>query len=99
MLRFVCEQVAGPERHRAEESERGAGPVSAARGQGVHGLRRDPVRPARGSSLTGKGIFLDADGTLRKTKSGELYPRGPEEVGLLPGRRAILEHWVNNRAR
>ncbi len=46
--------------------------------------------------FTGKGLLLDVDGTLRKTKSGELYPRGPEDVELLPGRRAILERWVSD---
>jgi histidinol-phosphate phosphatase family protein len=46
--------------------------------------------------FTGKGLLLDVDGTLRKTKSGELYPRDPEDVELLPGRRAILERWVSD---
>jgi histidinol-phosphate phosphatase family protein len=46
--------------------------------------------------FTGKGLLLDVDGTLRKTRSGELYPRGPDDVELLPGRRAILERWVND---
>jgi histidinol-phosphate phosphatase family protein len=51
--------------------------------------RADPL-------FTRKGLLLDVDGTLRKTKSGELYPRGPEDVELLPGRRAVLERWVND---
>ncbi|MGK3961525.1 aldo/keto reductase [Sorangium sp. So ce118] len=46
--------------------------------------------------FTGKGLLLDVDGTLRKTKSGEIYPRDPEDVELLPGRRAVLERWVND---
>lgn len=46
--------------------------------------------------FTGKGLFLDVDGTLRKTKSGELYPRDAEDVELLPGRRAILERWMKD---
>jgi histidinol-phosphate phosphatase family protein len=40
-------------------------------------------------TFTGKGLFLDVDGTLRKTKSGELFPRGPDDV-------EILELWVNH---
>ncbi len=32
-----------------------------------------------------KGLLLDVDGTLRITKSGELYPRHPDDVELLPG--------------
>jgi histidinol-phosphate phosphatase family protein len=43
---------------------------------------------------TEKGLLLDVDGTLRKTKSGELYPRHPDDVELLPGRREVLERWV-----
>ncbi|MFO0923737.1 MAG: aldo/keto reductase [Pirellulales bacterium] len=41
-----------------------------------------------------RGILLDVDGTLRKTKSGELYPRTPDDVELLPGRREVLEEWI-----
>lgn len=44
---------------------------------------------------TGKGLLLDVDGTLRKTRSGELFPRGPEDVELLPGRREVLQRWVD----
>ncbi|MEO7326947.1 MAG: aldo/keto reductase [Minicystis sp.] len=41
-----------------------------------------------------KGLLLDVDGTLRKTKSGENYPRTPEDIEILPGRREVLERWV-----
>ncbi|HSN98563.1 MAG TPA: aldo/keto reductase [Candidatus Nanopelagicales bacterium] len=44
--------------------------------------------------FTGKGLLLDVDGTLRRTKSGELFPCDPDDVELLPGRREILERWV-----
>lgn len=45
-------------------------------------------------SFTGKGILLDVDGTLRKTKSGEIFPRDPEDVEILPGRREVLARLV-----
>jgi histidinol-phosphate phosphatase family protein len=45
--------------------------------------------------FTGRGLLLDVDGTLRKTKSGEIYPRSPEDVELLPGRREVLQRWVD----
>jgi histidinol-phosphate phosphatase family protein len=44
--------------------------------------------------FTGKGLLLDVDGTLRKTKSGELFPRDAADVELLPGRCAVLERWI-----
>ena len=43
-----------------------------------------------------KGLLLDVDGTLRKTKSGEIYPRDPEDVELLPGRREVLHRWLDD---
>jgi HAD superfamily hydrolase (TIGR01662 family) len=43
---------------------------------------------------TGKALFLDVDGTLRRTRSGEPYPRHPDDLELLPGRREILAAWV-----
>ncbi len=47
------------------------------------------------SSLVGKGLLLDVDGTIRKTKSGELYPRVPEDIELLPGRTEVLQRWID----
>jgi histidinol-phosphate phosphatase family protein len=46
--------------------------------------------------FTGKGLLLDVDGTIRKTKSGEIYPRDPEDVELLPGRREVLRRWIDD---
>jgi histidinol-phosphate phosphatase family protein len=43
---------------------------------------------------TNKGLLLDVDGTLRRTKSGEIFPRDPDDVEILPGRREVLERWV-----
>lgn len=43
---------------------------------------------------TNKGLILDVDGTLRITKSGEIYPRHPEDVELLPDRKKVLQQWI-----
>nr|WP_263430309.1 aldo/keto reductase [Nannocystis pusilla] len=45
--------------------------------------------------FTGKGLLLDVDGTLRKTKSGEIFPRSADDVELLPNRREVLQRWVD----
>ena len=50
--------------------------------------RHDPTH-------TEKGLLLDVDGSLRKTRSGEIYPRHPDDVELLPGRRETLARWVD----
>lgn len=52
-------------------------------------VRRTPAQH------TGKGLLLDVDGTLRKTKSGEIFPRSAEDVELLPGRREQLQRFVD----
>jgi len=44
---------------------------------------------------THKGLLLDVDGTLRETVSGEIYPRHPDDVRLLPGRRQVLQRWID----
>lgn len=46
--------------------------------------------------FTNKGLLLDVDGTLRRTKSGEMFPRDPADIELLPGRREILQRWVDD---
>ena len=43
---------------------------------------------------TQKGLLLDVDGTLRRTRSGEFYPRHPDDVELLPNRREVLAKWI-----
>ncbi len=47
-------------------------------------------------SFTGKGLLLDVDGTLRKTLSGERFPRSPDDLELLPGRREALQRWLDD---
>ena len=44
---------------------------------------------------TGKALLLDVDSTIRCTKSGENYPRSPDDVELLPGRRQVLQEWLD----
>jgi len=36
------------------------------------------------------------DGTLRTTRSGEIYPREPDDVQLLPGRKEVLQRWLED---
>lgn len=49
-----------------------------------------------GPAYTGKGLLLDVDGTLRVTVSGEIYPRTPDDVKLLPNRRKVLRRWLDD---
>lgn len=51
--------------------------------------RRDPAH-------RNKALLLDVDGTIRQTKSGEIYPRHPDDVELLPGRQALLKKYVDD---
>lgn len=46
------------------------------------------------ANRTGLGLFLDVDGTLRRTLSGEKYPRSVEDIEILPGRSEVLGRWV-----
>ncbi|MEM9556704.1 MAG: aldo/keto reductase [Acidobacteriota bacterium] len=41
-----------------------------------------------------RALILDYDGTLRRTKGGERFPRRPEQVEILPRRREMLERRV-----
>ncbi|MCP4500080.1 MAG: hypothetical protein GY822_08980 [Deltaproteobacteria bacterium] len=43
----------------------------------------------------GKGLLFDVDGTLRKTKSGDIFPLSPDDVELLPSRREVLKKWLD----
>lgn len=49
-----------------------------------------------GAALGGtrKALLLDVDGTLRRTRSGEIYPTTPEDIEILPGRRERLQQSV-----
>lgn len=43
---------------------------------------------------TNKGLLLDVDGTLRCTNSGDVFPRSPDDVRILPRRTEVLSRWV-----
>jgi HAD superfamily hydrolase (TIGR01662 family) len=45
-------------------------------------------------AYTEKGLLLDVDGTLRRTVSGEFYPRDPHDLEILPDRTEVLSRWV-----
>lgn len=45
------------------------------------------------ATYANRALLLDFDGTLRRTRSGEKYPRSPDDVELLPGRAALLRAW------
>ena len=49
--------------------------------------------PALGGSA--KALFLDVDGTIRKTISGEIYPIDPADIEILPGRREKLQQYLD----
>jgi HAD superfamily hydrolase (TIGR01662 family) len=63
--------------------------------EGFSVVDRIPFVRREDPSHTERGLLLDVDGCLRKTKSGESYPRDPGDVELLPGRRDTLARWVD----
>jgi HAD superfamily hydrolase (TIGR01662 family) len=62
--------------------------------EGFASVERIPFVRRIDSQYSSKGLLLDVDGTLRKTISGEIYPRHPDDVELLPRRREVLSGWV-----
>ncbi|MFN7147158.1 MAG: HAD-IIIA family hydrolase, partial [Myxococcota bacterium] len=40
-------------------------------------------------------LLLDVDGTLRRTKSGENYPRDPDDIEIVEGRTDVLRRFVD----
>jgi histidinol-phosphate phosphatase family protein len=67
---------------------------SPALDEGFSVVEEIPFVRRPGNAGTVKGLLLDVDGTLRTTRSGEIYPRQPDDVQLLPGRREALLPWV-----
>lgn len=51
------------------------------------------VRAPQGPEYVNGALLLDFDGTLRRTKSGEKYPRTPDDIEILPGRAEVLRAW------
>lgn len=64
--------------------------------EGFAAIEETPFVRVPGPSLGGtqKALLLDVDGTLRKTRSGEIYPRDPDDIEVLPGRAAVLQRYV-----
>lgn len=51
------------------------------------------ARAPQDASYVNAALLLDFDGTLRRTRSGEKYPRTPDDVVVLPGRAELLRAW------
>ncbi len=64
--------------------------------EGFSAIDEIPFARRRDSSWTNKGLLLDVDGTIRKTVSGEIYPRTPDDIELLPNRREVLSRWIDD---
>lgn len=61
--------------------------------EGFASIQHVPFVRAVDEHYTGKALFLDYDGTLRKTKSGDKYPKSPDDIEVLPGRKEVLERY------
>ena len=46
-------------------------------------------------AATGKAVLLDLDGTVRHTRGGPPFPLRPEDVHLMPRRKAVLTRYVD----
>ncbi len=64
-----------------------------ANSEGFDEVQRVPFLRARGADYVNKALILDYDGTLRRTKSGAVYPTDPEDIVALPGRTEVLERY------
>ena len=58
--------------------------------EGFTSIEEIPVETVWGAGYVNKAIILDLDGTIRVTETGIPWPRKPEEVVLIPGRRDLL---------
>ena len=63
--------------------------------EGFSAIDSIPFVRRKSNDHTGKGLLLDVDGTLRTTRSGEIYPRNADDVELLPNRRETLLRWIS----
>lgn len=64
--------------------------------EGFSAIEKARFVRAKAGGYEGKALLLDYDGTLRKTKSGDKYPKSPDDVEILPGRREVLERYVRD---
>lgn len=48
-----------------------------------------------GNEYKNKALLLDYDGTLRTTKSGNIYPKEPNDIEIMPKRKEVLEEYQN----
>lgn len=63
--------------------------------EGFAAVERVPfARAAQPAEYAQKGLLLDYDGTLRRTRSGAKYPTHPDDVEVLPGRAAVLRRYA-----
>lgn len=53
------------------------------------------VRRPYPKDYTNKALILDYDGNLRITKSGEKFPRTPNDIQILPGRKEKLQEYID----
>jgi len=49
------------------------------------------VRRPQGSEYNNFAVIFDYDGTLRETLSGDVYPKTPDDIRLMPGRKEKLQ--------
>lgn len=61
--------------------------------EGWASIEKVPFVRAPDEAYAGKALLLDYDGTLRKTKSGDKYPKSPDDIEILPGRREVLSRY------
>ena len=61
--------------------------------EGFDAIHRNPLTIGLGPEYVNKAVLLDYDGTLRETHSGEILPRTPDDVRVLPNRTAVLRRY------
>jgi len=61
--------------------------------EGFLSIEKIDIKTSFGSEYVNKAIILDLDGTLRTTKSGDIYPKKRADVQILPNRKNILRKY------